>query len=566
VTALTFWLAALLPGLLAAHVPPSSTVYNQAVAWLSWGIVAVYGLRGVASPLRSAAAYCAVLLSALGLIALAALASWGFGALPATLAWSGAATVVAAMAVAMLGAATPTDERLLKAWFGAWLAAGLAGAAVALVQVFAPDWADGDWIARSSAGGRAVGNVRQPNHLASLLLWGAVSLIPLVELGLLVRTRLARAGAVTALALIVFAVMLTGSRTGAVGVLCLAFWGLLDRRLSRFSRGLLIAAPLIFGLAWWLTGVWSAMHQGPVIGVAQRVGQPEVTSGRLTMWLDTLAMIAEQPLAGVGFGEFNRAWTLTPFPSRPPEFFDHSHNSPLHLLVELGLPLGLLVLGLLAWALWQAWARARDEAGAVGAGRRTLVAMLLLMGLHSLLEYPLWYAHFLLPTAFAWGLCLHAGRAPSGTASRWPLGAGVALVVATGVILFDYHRVSVIFAPQGDATPLEQRIAEGQRSWFFAHHADYARITTFEEVSPPTLADFGRATHFLLDTRLLIAWANAHARAGDVERARWIADRLRELKQSSAAPYFAPCTDSAVVDKPYQCTSASRTFSWRDFK
>jgi hypothetical protein len=143
---------------------------------------------------------------------------------------------------------------------------------------------------------------------------------------------------------------------------------------------------------------------------------------------------------------------------------------------------------------------------------------------------------------------------------------GAAMTVAAALTLFDYQRVAVIFAPRDNDAPLEARIADGQHSWFFAHHADYARITTFEEVAPPTLADFRRATHFLLDTRLLTAWANAYARAGDVERARWIADRLRELKQPSAAPYFAPCSDPAVIEKPYQCTHASRTFNWRDFK
>ncbi len=38
--------------------------------------------------------------------------------------------------------------------------------------------------------------------------------------------------------------------------------------------------------------------------------------------------------------------------------------------------------------------------------------MVLMIGLHSLLEYPLWYAYFLLPTAFAWGFAL-SRRAPA---------------------------------------------------------------------------------------------------------------------------------------------------------
>jgi hypothetical protein len=194
--------------------------------------------------------------------------------------------------------------------------------------------------------------------------------------------------------------------------------------------------------------------------------------------------------------------------------------------------------------------------------------MVLLMGLHSQLEYPLWYAHFLLPTAFAWGLCLGASApvAPAGTVRRWPLAVGVALVAGAGTMLWDYQRVTPVFSPPEDGTPLEIRIARGQRSWFFAHHTDYARITALEEAWPPNPDDFRRAKHFLLDTRLLEAWARAYWRDGDVERARWLADRLRELRQPAAEPFFAPCQDAAVVNKPFQCTPAGRSFSWRDFQ
>jgi hypothetical protein len=37
--------------------------------------------------------------------------------------------------------------------------------------------------------------------------------------------------------------------------------------------------------------------------------------------------------------------------------------------------------------------------------------MVLMIGLHSLLEYPLWYAYFLLPAAWAWGFARRAGVA-----------------------------------------------------------------------------------------------------------------------------------------------------------
>jgi O-antigen ligase len=561
------WLSTLGPGLLAANLPPSPTVFNQAAAWAAWALVATYGMRAAALPLGASLAATRTLAAALTLVAMAAVASSALGSLPRGIGLGAAATIVAAAFVAALGASMASTPGVPRLWATAWLAAGLASAGVALIQVFLPEWADGEWIARG-AGGRAIGNVRQPNHLASLLLMGAVAVVPLVESGALGLSAGRRVLAVLAMALLVGADMLTGSRTGMIGVLVLAAWGLADQRLSRFSRGLLLAAPLLYGAAWLAGAAWSAAHAGPALGMVARVGQTEVTTGRFTIWGNALAMIAAQPLAGVGFGEFNLAWTLTPFARRWPEFFDHTHNLPLQIVVELGVPLGFAVLGLLVWALLSAVRRTWGVEGEHGAGLRAAVVMVALMGLHSLLEYPLWYAHFLLPTAFAWGLGLGAlapPRAVEAPHHPWPLGLGLALAVSVAVMLVDYQRVTAIFTPADDATPLEARIAAGQRSWLFAHHADYARITTFEDTSPPDVAEFRRATHFLLDSRLLAAWSRAYARAGDVQRARWIADRLRELRPQGDDPFLAPCADVLVTVKPFQCTPATARFTWRDF-
>ncbi len=77
---------------------------------------------------------------------------------------------------------------------------------------------------------------------------------------------------------------------------------------------------------------------------------------------------------------------------------------------------------------------------------------------------------------------------------------------------------------------------------------------------------FDRAPHFLLDTRLMMAWAKGLAAQGDVERARYIAARLREFRNPNSEDFFAPCDDAAVVEKPFQCTPPTRAFTWRDFR
>ena len=54
-------------------------------------------------------------------------------------------------------------------------------AAISVVQVFAPDLADGSWLARYGIAGRAAGNLRQPNHLASLMMWAAIAAVYITE-------------------------------------------------------------------------------------------------------------------------------------------------------------------------------------------------------------------------------------------------------------------------------------------------------------------------------------------------------------------------------------------------
>lgn len=287
-----------------------------------------------------------------------------------------------------------------------------------------------------------------------------------------------------------------------------------------------------------------------------------------------------------GWGEFNLAWSLTPFPHRPGAFFDHTHNLLLQWAVELGLPLAALVTALFSWALWRAW-RVGHRVAASDRERALLLRsawmMVLLVAWHSLLEYPLWYAYFLLPAAFALGLCLGAeagdagspadrhvadGRVPGAPARAKALLAAAVLLAASGVAaVLDYLPVVAIFEPPDDAPPLAERITIGRHSWLFAHHADYAAATT--SASPAeVLRAMAGAKHFLLDTRLMVAWAHALAESGDVERARHIAARLREFHNAASKSFFAPCEAAPEpgVTRPFQCEAPQGALDYRDFR
>ena len=587
-------LALAVPPLYAYSLTPSPTLLNQLWSVAGWGgcLMLLFGHRDA----RPAASWRALgpLLAAFGLVMLSIAGSRLLGSLPTSLALPPFALAGAAGAVALAGARIARDAvgtrggahpRAFEPFALGLALAGTLSAVVAIVQVFWPEVPDTVFIARSGLVGRAVGNLRQPNHLASVLLWGLIALVPLGEW----RPRWRPLTAVAAL-LMVFGVLLSASRTGWVGLALLFLWGLADvallasgspRRLAWPQRAALLAVPLVGVAMWYGLDAW-AQSTHHVFGAHARLAEHDVSSSRFGIWGNTLSLIRQQPWWGVGWGEFNFAWTLTPFPGRPTAFFDHTHNLLLQLLVEMGVPLGLLTIALLGIALVLSGVRAWRVTGEAGVGARAAFAVVAMILVHSLFEYPLWYAYFLLPAAWAWGFALGPAAEPdavpaaaAGTAAdvasdgafaRWAMPTlGLAMLACALGAAANYWSISTIYAPADKDDPLEVRVAFGQRSPLFAHHADYADATSYD---PPSNAHgaFDRATHSLLDTRLMTAWARELAAAGDLDRARYVAARLQEFGKDQSEGFFDACTDDAVQPKPFQCTPPSRALTWRDFQ
>ena len=579
---IVYALALIFPALLAYNRTPSATQLNELVCVFGWGLCLLAANRVPHVGARRGAITMFAL--ALGLLCIAVLASWTLGSLPTSLALPPLLLLVTAIFVAALGSrvAQGGDQDGLQAFapfaFGV-VGIGLLSAVISVIQVYAPKLADGVLIAQSGLPGRAVGNLRQPNHLASLLIWSAIALVPLVEW-----RRIPRWLGAVLLLFIMYAVFLSGSRTGLWGgAVVLVLWALCDWSLSASTRIALVVSVAFAAAMPWLTS--HLTHA--VIGTATRGADGD--SSHFAIWKNAVEMIRQQPWLGVGWGEFNFAWTLTPFPHRPTAFFDHTHDLPLQLIVELGLPLALVVLGLLVWAWVQGLIRAYSTKGEAGHGARAAWVMVTMIAIHSLDEYPLWYAYFLLPAAWAWGFSLGSGPPPqpaaeptlSGVVGGRPVdpgklirlsseGAGLrwfggAMLVVALLSTWDYFRVSTIFLDDAGLPPLQERIAAGQASPFFAHHADYADATTAD---PPSkaLGALERSTHSLLDSRLMMAWASALSESGQAERAAYLVARLKEFDKTDTEEFFAPCADAAVAVKPFQCQPEPKGLTWRDFR
>jgi len=551
--------ATAVPTLVAYSQTPSSTLYNQLAALFGWGAALLFLAEHVRQLRWDATA--AVLL----MLLVAPVVSIFVNQLPLGLALETIGLVSAALVVYLC--ATGLDETLrvqVFRWF-CWglVLAGTLSMVVSLLQVFYPAWTNGIAIAHSGLPGRAVGNMRQPNHLASLMVWACVALAWLGD-----QRAFGRVNAWAWPALLfgfVFTIVLSASRTGmGAGVPLLMLWGAFDKRLSKHTRLTLGASLIMFGVSWGLMDLWAS--NGHAFGAQTRLDQEGAGSGsRIKILANAWALVKANPWTGVGWGEFNLAWTMTPFPTRPVSYFDHTHNILMQFAVELGLPTTLLIVGLLLWTLWrrlQAVLRSRGEDATL---RSAALMLVLTIGVHSLLEYPLWYAYFLLPAAFAMGIGASPVQGPQKRHAGLLLSVAGALLLAASIFAaWDYQRVVAIYAPAAGDAPLAERVREGQRALIFAPLADYAAATSMPG-GAGALEAAKRTGHNLIDARLMMDWAEALHDRGDDDRARYVAARLREFRNDQAKPWFEAC-EAQGVERPFQCEAPKREYNWREMR
>lgn len=266
---------------------------------------------------------------------------------------------------------------------GVLAAAILAGSLLAALLGMAQPWlAPLGWTGYPLRSGGPVG---QTNHLTVYLWLGLAS-----ALYLRVTRRLPGAGFWSAAAVLALAAVFVGQRSSfvyAVALFAVAAWRWRDdgRRLA-FGVGLLfvVLQPLAV-----LLPLGESVAPPPAMRVAAQIDGP---SARLQLLGLAGRAIADAPLAGAGIGGFPglayvHADAVAPADNPGPA--EHAHNLFADIAAELGLPAALSVAGAaLLWFRHLSGSAPRPEAGWAAA----IVGML---GLHSMIEYPLWHTYFL---------------------------------------------------------------------------------------------------------------------------------------------------------------------------
>lgn len=559
-SSLLLGLAVAAPLLITTTSVPDSVFYNQWLAWTAWAAWLTWSFanRGAGESIGDRGALVPAALM-MGLLLICTLCHGAAGPR-----WAEAGVVALALLLLVEGGRNGAAD--FPAWCWSWWVAGLGCSAIAVVQYFVPAWADGGWIASNTSPGRAIGNMRQPNHLATAVLCA------LTMTGWLGCTRrLAVWVVVVSSVVMVFAVALSASRTGALALGLVMWWALWDRHMPRAQRWAFALSPLVYLAFWASLSTFASIEHSLFYGAERLRADGDISSSRFAIWRNALSMIVQQPWTGVGWGGFNFGWTFSPFADRPVAFFDHTHNIVLQLLAEIGVPATAAVMLLLVLTLRRASSAWRPADDAHCSRYAASLTMLAVVALHSLLEYPLWYAYFLLPAAWLLGVVSggpNCGAAPPVRPDRrqvvgYLLLGGSVVAVAAAYLAWDHRRIEAIFLSPADAAPLERRIAEGQRSVLFGHHADYAAVTSLR--LDQTLASFRRPLHQLVDVRLLIAYIDALKAKGRDAEALYAAQRLREFRRDDAQAYFAHCPGHDSLP-PLECQTRPSALTWRDLE
>jgi hypothetical protein len=350
----------------------------------------------------------------------------------------------------------------------AWWVAAVLSTAFALLQYFGAAGSFSPWVSPTEAG-TAYANLRQRNQFASLTAIGLAALLwetrrdmrpafvlPLAAwLGLGNAASLSRTGLLEFTVLAALALSWPGrSRRELQTIFC---------ALAAYVAGVLLL-PVLLSVA---TGI-------PGESLWHRLSYPDACAGRAVLWSNVLHLIGEHPFFGWGWGELDYGHYMTLYPgARFCDILDNAHDLPLHLAVEFGLPVAVAVVGLVAWAVLRArpWREADSR-------RQLAWAVLAVIAIHSMLEYPLWYAPFQIACGLAIGL-LWPGDVIGAKRAGARLLAPAALAAAVGYAAWDYTRISQIYLPSEErlAAYRDDPLPRIRQSWLFGEQARFAELT-----------------------------------------------------------------------------------------
>jgi hypothetical protein len=265
---------------------------------------------------------------------------------------------------------------------------------------------------------RPFGNLAQPNQLATLLVWGLIATAWAVT-----KNKLSRPVAVLLALFLLIGVTLTQSKTAFIAVLTAApfAWQMQRFGVTRSSVWMVVGLTTAF-----LAMAWALPHLdvGENLTSGSTMLQRDSSSLRLAAYRMFIDAAFQSPWVGYGWSQTALA-QLHVAAEHPPmnAIFMQSHNLFLDLVVWCGLPVGLLIsVAVICWLIWKALNITSLEVA-------LQLAFVGAIGWHAMVELPLQYAYFLLPTGLVIGSIAQRTSAGARINIRWTYAMGIFVVI-----------------------------------------------------------------------------------------------------------------------------------------
>ncbi|CAJ0868226.1 hypothetical protein R1479_01495 [Ralstonia mannitolilytica] len=436
-----------LPFLIAPHTYPVPTFYSETAAAIVWSLAALVILG---TTWRSSSSLPVAALAPAGLALVLLLQLVIAPPLNPILSFAAIIALLAACGIAGLAARCGDMPGFVKAIAIGAIIGGLLTVAIELLQLFKvqlPMLTQWMSFAPEGPGRRMWGNLNQPNHVASYLAMGLAACMFLLY-------RLERWRWVPAVIALPFLVgmALTFSRTAWIHI---AVVGVLASLLQKSDRGgprgwaaaviPLVALMICYQLCNTLIAYANEMlYLGLPTSLGERMEHG--VSDRTPLWKHAWHIFLAHPLVGGGWGDYAYNQYVQTDVLGDVVMSMNAHNIVLDLLAKVGV-VGFLAVVLPCLGLpVAAWRRKLTPEYAF------FYAVILILGAHSMLEYPLHYLYFLFPCAFAAGWIDDRVLPKPSPKMAWTLTTtftvvGVALLVK---LWPDYKIVERLYYSQGD--------------------------------------------------------------------------------------------------------------------
>lgn len=172
----------------------------------------------------------------------------------------------------------------------------------------------------------------------------------------------------------------------------------------------------------------------------------------------------------------------------------------------------------------------------------------MVIGVHSLLEYPLWYGPFQLAAVLAVWLLWQTRPAKAAvqmpTTKRWPSLVAVLMLLACSYTAWDYWRISQIYIGESARAPAyrENTLEKIKSSWLFSDQVKFAAlgITPVTPENAPFMHELALdMLHFSPETSVVIKLIESAELLGLSEEVETYKTRFKAAYPNDYAAWLA---------------------------